>query len=538
VGSEKTLKLGSWKIPLAGGTIENLRRGTPFWEVLEERGVETTIMRMPANYPPSGTATRELSGMGTPDLLGTLGFFSFYTSELFAFGGKDLTGGKVYEAWPEEGVVRATLYGPDNPFLVDKKKLATDFEVYLDEVDPVAKLVIGDEERVLEVGEWSDWVPFSFEMIPTQTLNGVCRFYLRQVRPEFELYVSPLNIDPLAPALPISTPGDYAAELAERTGRFYTQGMPEDTKTLTDGVFQPQEFLDQANIAGSEVADQYPPVLDEFLGRSGDRLLFYYFGNVDQVSHVMFRATDPEHPAYDPEIDAPFADILERLYRWADGVVGETLDRIGDDTRLVVMSDHGFAPWRRAFNLNSWLRDNGYLAVKNPNLRKDPGLFVNVDWSRTRAYGVGFNGLYINLRGREKRGIVAPEEFDALLAEIGRNLLETIDPKTGMPAVTKVYPAREYFEYQGAVDVGPDILVGYAKSTRASHETVLGELQPEVFSDNTDAWSGDHGMDHQSVPGILLTDGPLAKPATSLMNLAAAIVAEFGVEEFPPPDQR
>ncbi len=531
----ETLKVGKWVIPLASGEIENLRRGTPFWEVLEDRGVETTILRMPANYPPSGTASRELSGMGTPDLQGTLGMFSFYTSELFAFGGQDLTGGKVYEAWPEDGVVHATLYGPDNPFLAEPEKLGIDFQVYLDAEDPVAKLVIGDEERVLEVGEWSDWVPIEFEMIPTQTLGGIARFYLRQVRPEFELYVSPLNIDPLAPALPISTPDDYAAELG---GRFYTQGMPEDTKMLTDEVFRAEEFLAQAKISGSEIADQYAPVLDEFLGRSGDRLLFYYFGNLDQVSHVMFRSTDPEHPAYDPELDAPFADILERLYRQADAVVGDTLEKIGDDTRLVIMSDHGFAPWRRAFNLNSWLRDNGYLAVKNPNLRKDPGLFINVDWSQTRAYGCGFNGLYVNLRGRESRGIVAPEEYDALLAEIGQQLLETVDPETGLPGVTKVYPSKEYFQYQGAVDVGPDMLVGYARSTRASNATILGELQPEVFTDNTDAWSGDHGMDHESVPGILLTDGPLTKPATSLMNLAAAIVAEFGVEEFPPPSDK
>ncbi len=532
----ETLKVGKWVIPLAGGEIENLRRGTPFWEVLEDRGVETTILRIPANYPPSGTASRELSGMGTPDLRGTLGNFSFYTSELFAFGGQDLTGGEVYEAWPEDGVVHATLYGPDNPFLAERKKLQIDFQVYLDAEDPVAKLVIGDEARVLEVGEWSDWVPFTFEMIPTQSLSGIARFYLRQVRPEFELYVSPLNIDPLAPALPISTPDDYAAHLAELTGRFYTQGMPEDTKTLTDEVFRPEEFLAQAKIAGDEIAAQYRPVLDEFLGQSGDRLLFYYFGNLDQVSHVMFRSTDPEHPAYDPELDAPFSDILERLYRQADEVVGETLEKIGDDVRLVVMSDHGFAPWRRAFNLNSWLRDNGYLAVKNPNLREDPGLFMNVDWSKTRAYGVGFNGLYVNLRGRESRGIVAPEEYDALLAEIGQKLLETVDPETGKPGVTKVYPAKVYFRYHGALDVGPDMLVGYAKSVRASNETVLGELQSEVFSDNTDAWSGDHGMDHESVPGILVTNGPLKKPATSLMNLAAAIVAEFGVEEFPPKD--
>ncbi len=74
------------------------------------------------------------------------------------------------------------------------------------------------------------------------------------------------------------------------------------------------------------------------------------------------------------------------------------------------MSDHGFASWRRSMNLNAWLRDSGYLAVRDPRLRKDPGLLANVDWSRTRAYGFGLNGLYVNLAGREKAGIVPAAE--------------------------------------------------------------------------------------------------------------------------------
>ena len=76
----------------AAARVELLRQGQPFWELLEAHGVRRTIVRMPANFPPSGTATRELSGMGTPDLLGTYGTFSFYTSEPFAFGGQPLVG--------------------------------------------------------------------------------------------------------------------------------------------------------------------------------------------------------------------------------------------------------------------------------------------------------------------------------------------------------------------------------------------------------------------------------------------------------------
>ena len=207
------------------------------------------------------------------------------------------------------------------------------------------------------------------------------------------------------------------------------------------------------------------------------------------------------------------------------------LDNIDDDTTLIVMSDHGFTSWRRSFNLNSWLRDNGYLALKNPNLEKDPGFFRNVNWSRTKAYGLGLNGLYLNVRGREKQGTVSPSERDALMDEISEKLLQVIDPWTGEPAITKVYRCDKTYDDLGQLAIGPDIQVGYAKGMRGSNESSLGEMAPEVMSDNMDEWSGDHCMDHEAVPGILLTSRPLQKQATTLKNLAASILAEFGVSE-------
>ena len=136
---------------------------------------------------------------------------------------------------------------------------------------------------------------------------------------------------------------DYAAELADKSGRYFTQGMPEETKGLSEGILSVDEFLAQAKIAGVELAEQYEYVLDDF----EDGLLFYYFGNLDQVCHMMWRATDPTHPAYDEERDGPYRDVVLQLYRNADKIIGHTLDNMGDDTTLVVMSDHGFASWKR-----------------------------------------------------------------------------------------------------------------------------------------------------------------------------------------------
>jgi predicted AlkP superfamily phosphohydrolase/phosphomutase len=525
--SDKKLTIGKYQVPLGSDKVELLRHGQPFWEPLEEKGVHTTIVRMPANFPPSGSASEELSGMGTPDILGTYGTFSYYTSDPYTWAGKDVSGGKVYDVGFVETVAEGKLYGPANPFLVDAPKIEAPFTVYIDPDEPVAKLVVGSEERILKVGEWSDWVPIGLDLVPTQSVPVIARFYLKEVRPVFGMYVTPLNLDPLSPAMPISTPESFASELAAATGRFYTQGMPEDTKAFKEGVFTPAEFEAQARLAGEEVERQYAYVLDRFR----DGLLFYYFGNGDMVAHMMWRAMDPGHPAY-KSADRRFEAVVRNIYERFDGIVGRTLPRVEAGATLVVMSDHGFTSWRRAFHLNTWLKEQGYLAVLNPDLKPDPGLYGNVDWSKTRAYGLGLNGLYINVAGREKDGIVDPSQRAALAKEIGAKLLETKDPKTGERAVTRVQLLEEYRD-RGHLEVGPDLVVGYAKGMRGSNESALGAVGPEVITDNTEEWSGDHCMDPDTVPGVLFSSRPLKKPVARLEELAAAILAEFGVEGFP-----
>lgn len=522
----RMLPMGRYQFPLSPGTIELLREGQPFWDVLEEHGVRSTIVRMPANFPPSGRATRELSGMGTPDLLGGYGTYSFYTSEPFAFKNRPLTG-QLHRIDVVDNVVRAQILGPANPFLREPRRVAAELSVYVDGVSPAARIHVGDEQRVLRVGEWSDWIPVAFETMPTQALRGMCRMYLKQVRPYFELYVSPINLDPFDPALPISTPGSFAGDLAHATGRFYTQGMPEDTKALEDGVLTRGEFLAQTRLSGGEVRRQLAHALDTFEGG----LLFYYFGNLDQVSHMLWRTMDPSHPGYDPVADPPYRNVIPELYAELDAVVGDVLNRVSADTLVVVMSDHGFTSWRRSFSLNAWLRDRGYLAA-DPSRAGDRD-FSNVDWTKTRAYGLGLNGLYLNLQGREPRGTVAPADRARLLKEISAHLLKTTDPGTGSRAVSKVYDVRELFPGAERMKLAPDLIVGYAKGVRCSNESALGGVAREVFTDNRSMWSGDHCMDHETVPGVLLTNRRLRKPAASIERLAEALLAELGIDWQP-----
>ena len=330
---------------------------------------------MPANFPPSRKATHELSGMGTPDLLGTYGTFSLFTSQPPPPDGRTFSGGIIVPVDVVDGVVGASIEGPEDPYLVEARKTRVDFTAYIDSSNRYVKLVVGNEQRLLRVGEWSDWVPVELQLLPFVKLAGESRFYLKQINPHFELYASPINVDPLKPALPISTPPGYASELARATGRYYTQGMPEETKGLKAGVLTTREFLEQARIAGEENLRQYGYVLNRF----DDGFLFYYFGNIDQVSHMMWRSMDPDHPAHTAE-DAQFRTVIEDLYAGIDQLVDKTLSQLKPDDLLVVMSDHGFTSWRRSFSLNSWLRDSGYLVTRD-QLQADP------DYSATRRLG-------------------------------------------------------------------------------------------------------------------------------------------------------
>lgn len=536
------LKVGKYQIPLANGGYALLRHGKPFWETLEENGVRTMIIRMPANFPVTGTASFELSGMSTPDVRGTYGSFSYYTSDRQekAKLGK-VGGGTVYAVRVRNDQVKGKLEGPPDPLLIPPKRggsprASAEWVANVDPDEPTALIEVGDERVLLRQGEWSDWVPMDLEMSLSQKIPVTARFYLKEVRPNFRLYVTPLNFDPMNPAIPMSHPADFSKEMAEGVGRFYSQGFPEDTKALDEGVLTIAEFIEQAKITGDEIIHEYPWVLDKFEREFGDddAMLFYYAGNQDQVGHMLYRTMDPTHPGYDPAIHAQYADVIPGIIERLDGLVGETLERFGDDTTVIVMSDHGFGSWKRAFHLNSWLHQEGYLALKNPDIQKDPGLFLNVDWTRTRVYGLGLNGLYVNERGRERNGIVSPQDKQGLLEEIAHKLVKVRDPENGQQGVSKVYLSESAFHDRGHLDVGPDAIVGYAFEYRGSNQSAMGEVPKEIFIDNLDEWTGDHCMDHVTVPGTLVTNRPLAKPAPNLQSLASAILAEFGVgADFP-----
>ena len=527
--SEKVISLGSWVIPLSAGKTTLLRKGRAFWQILEENGVPTTIIKMPSNFPPAESKGQSLSGMGTPDVLGTYGTFSFYTDAPERFGGKDITGGKIYTVDAYDNVIKAKLYGPKNSFKKDQPSMTVDFAVGVDPQSNVAKIKVQDKEILLNVGEWSDWVQIDFVAVPLlQSVSGVCRFYLKEAQPDFGLYVTPINIDPLAPALPISTPDDYAADLAKEIGIYYTQGMPEDTKAFSADVLGIEDYLGQTNIVLRERLAMYDYVLEEF--ESG--MLFFYFCSLDQNSHMLWWLIDPKHPLYDKDLAQKYGHVLYDIYMEMDKVLGKAMQKVDADTTLIVMSDHGFAPFNRSFNLNTWLKDNGYITLTDDEKGE---FYSNVNWGRTRAYALGLNGLYINQRGREGMGIEDASNKDALLDEITAKLLEVRDPETGELAILRVYKTREVYSNPDE-NMVPDAIIGYSRGYRASWETAIGSFPKELFADNLERWSGDHCVAAEVVPGIIVTNKKVKLSDPRLRDMAPTILTEFGVE--PPKEMR
>jgi predicted AlkP superfamily phosphohydrolase/phosphomutase len=403
-----------------------------------------------------------LSAMSTPDLRGTQGSFSQFTSAEGALEG------------PE---------GETVPFRVRQSKLE-----------------IQGQLHELNVGKYTGWIRLKFP-----SAHGIVRFLLTSEDPAFALYATPVQIDPEHPALPISHPRHYAMYLAKLLGSFSTLGMAEDTWALNEGAIDQTAFLGQAHDIQREREAMFFSALDHT--RRG--VVACVFDTTDRVQHMCFGQ----------------ADVIEALYIDMDRILGRTLEYAGSDTALFVLSDHGFCSFRRGVNLNAWLRREGYLALAG-DAEQSGDYFEGVDWSHTRAYTFGLGGVYLNLRGREAQGIVAPDDADALSRELVKRLQGLEDGAD--VAIRTVYPATEIYHgpYLGAA---PDLIIGYAEGYRASWQAAVGRTSADVFEDNTKAWCGDHCVDPHLVPGVLFSNRKLGAGDPGIEDMAPTALHLFGV---------
>jgi predicted AlkP superfamily phosphohydrolase/phosphomutase len=255
------------------------------------------------------------------------------------------------------------------------------------------------------------------------------------------------------------------------------------------------------------------------------------FDTSDRVQHMFWRYHEKEHPANRVSPPTLNFDPIADMYLKMDDLLGRTLKCIGQDDVLLVISDHGFASFRRCFNLNAYLRENGYLQLKAGCEGGD--YFKNVDWSKTKAFAVGLGGLFINLKGREKSGSVAPgSEYENLKAELKARLTGLKDPLTGEIAINSIYSLEQFGDGPYRLS-GPDLLLGFNPGYRIAWDSATGNPAGEVFSDNIKKWSGDHCIDYKQVPGIFFATKAINHPDPELKDIAPTIIDLFSLK---PPD--
>lgn len=520
-GSSRTLKIGPYRIPIGKPDVRLLRRGKPFWNVLGENGIFSNIIRVPITFPPERFRGVLLSAMCVPDLRGSQGTFSYYTTR--AEGEDDYIGGERIQVKREGNTVRSHLVGPHNDIHQNGGTMRCPFEIAL-RSNGSAKLKVDGETHELTSGRYSPWVPVSFKAAPGIKVRGICQFLLLRTEPALELYVTPIQIDPDKPALVISHPSVYCTYLSKLQGRYATLGLAEDTWGLNGRILDDDAFLHQCLEADSEREEMFFDALDKV--RRG--LCVCVFDGTDRIQHMFWRYIDPDHPAHAGQADRQHRHAIEEHYQRLDELVGRTMRTCDDsDTVLMVISDHGFNTFRRGVDLNYWLEQNGYLTLKADGRGRK--YLAGVDWSKTKAFALGLAGIWLNVKGREAEGIVEPADSDALRDELCEKLGGLRDPDRGEVAISRAFNATKTYGGPYRVEA-PDIIVGWNKGYRVSWEAAVGEPTDQLFHDNTKAWSGDHCIDPKHIPGVLFCNRKIATQNPRLMDLGATVLDMFGVD--------
>lgn len=498
---------------LEGNRALPVRKTKAFWQYGREVGVPVSVLACPVTFPPDEVNGVLLSGMGTPDLLGTQGTFSFYTTANERTGAD--TGGEVHVV-SGDSLIKAELLGPRKQGLTGKvERLAVPFEVTIHKDRGAVTIDLQGSKLVLTVGQWSTWQSVQFKVGPLRKIHGILRFNLQAVDPYLKLYASPICIDPRNPFFPVSYPADFSRKIFEESGLFNTRGMPFDTWALNEGRLSEEAFIEDAR----SLYEERVKLLDTQLQRFDAGVFFCYFEYPDIIQHMYWRFIDPQHPLYQADAPPKLSGMIDDCYRKMDSIVGLVLSRLGPSDTLIVLSDHGFGTWRRAVHLNSWLVQEGYMRLREPWTGTGGPLFSDVDWSQTQAYALGFGGIYLNRIGREPQGIVSPEEASRLQQEIAGRLARLVDPTTGTPVAHRVYLQQEIFHGPDA-PLAPDLYVGFEKGYGGTWQTALGAAPQGLVEDSLKKWGGTHLVDPTLVPGVLFCNRRVTKPDPSLYDFA------------------
>jgi len=519
--------------PIEKPNVACNRKGTSFWQIASRNGLKCVILQAPVTFPPEKVVGGKLlSGLGVPDIRGTQGTFSYYATDVREEGDTEM-GGKITNVKIEDGKIETVIYGPRNRLSRRREDILIPLKI---EVigDKQAIINIQDREEKLEVGHWSDWFVIKFKMSPLIKVYGMGRFYLISIKPEFRLYLCPINFYPRKPPFPISYPESFCKKLAEEIGLYKTLGWAVDSWALSENRIDEKIFLEDLFYT----MNQREEIMMSMLKKKDFDLFVFIFQASDRVQHMFWRLIDESHPAYDREKAEKYGDAILKVYQKMDGIVGEVMPFVDENTTLFVISDHGFHPFRKAVNLNTWLVKNGYMNLssgkgkqyKLEDLFGRGEFWPNVDWQRTKAYALGLGSIYMNLKGREMYGTVKPgEEYDSLREEIVTKLKNLKDPVTGKKVIVDVYKREDI--YQGEyLKEAPDLVVGFNEGYRVSWQSALGGVPPEMIVENRSNWSGDHcSFDPSITQGIFLSNSKSPQESASIVDIAPTVLEIFNL---------
>ena len=493
----------------AGGSYKYPLRARTFWDVAAAQGVPATVIRWPMTFPPPEGRVRMLAGLGVPDVRGGLGRYAYFTDRAPVAGEEGAD--KVVVVTTKDGVVQTELAGPQAWAIGGAKDLKVPLRVEIARDGKSAVAQIGKSTVTLPVGQWSRHVELVFTSGLFKKVAGQVKFLLVSAHEPFALFATAVEIEPDAPVVPFTQPREYAAELKKQIGAYHTLGMPEDTKAFGDGRIDEAQFLAMCR----DVEMERRRVLDYELSRFDKGVLAFVFDTSDRIQHM----TSFDGNAKETAIGRYLIDF--------DAYLGGVLARLPEDTAVIVFSDHGFTSFDHAFDLNRWLVDSGYMVIDQAAYDARPAgsageLYRFVDWSKTRAYAVGFADIFINLRGREKNGVVENAERVALVKEIKEQLAAFVDEHGAHP-VHRVYGSDEL--YNGAEQKSaPDLVVGYSAGTRGSWQSAVGGVSPTVLAKNEKRWQRDHIVDASFVPGTLITNFRLTVDDPHAYDLAPTVL--------------
>jgi predicted AlkP superfamily phosphohydrolase/phosphomutase len=521
--AKKGFSFGKYYIPLSKPEIRGMRKSIPFWKILGDKGIFSTVLRVPITFPPEKFNGHLLSGMCAPDLKGSQGTFAFYTSDKEKI--KKREGGIAIPVTVESDRIDTYISGPENSLLKKSEEILLPLKIFIQRKKEEATIEVSGQRFTLKKVTFSPWIKLTFKPGLGMKVKAICRFYITQIQPQFEMYITPLNIDPEKPSLPISHPFIYSVYLSKLLGSFITLGEANDTWALNEGVLSEQAFLELTYSNHQEWENMVFNAID----KTKKGAVACVFETTDSIQHMFFRYLDKEHPALKTGQARMSAKVIEELYLKMDDLVGRVRKKLDDKSILIVMSDHGFKSFRRGINLNSWLYLNGYLALKDGKPESQEW-FRDVDWEKTKAYALGLGGLYINLKGREAKGVINPgDEAEALKAELTKKISGLKDEEKGRVGISHIYDRDSI--YKGPYkENAPDLIIGYSEGYRASWDGVTGKVNNIVFEDNIKAWSGDHCIDPPVVPGVLFCNQKIKAKNPSIWDIAPTALELFGLQ--------